>query len=143
MSNKRYTIEKDDFYEDQYNKLLALHKRFKKRAFDILSGRNRNVFIMNGYVIKLPRNIYGAIDNEWEGCISNANDDPEEIRYARTRLAYFNGVPIIFMEYVEYASNEKMKTVLGKVPSWTLSVDCGQVGFNKKGKLLAFDYGRT
>lgn len=142
MSNKRYTIDKIDFYEDQYKELLALHKRFKSRAHAILSGRNRNVFIMNGYVVKLPRNVNGAIDNEWEGSISNSNDNQECVRYARTRLALFKDIPIIFMEYVEFASSKKMKEILGKVPDWTMSVDCGQVGFNKHGKLLAFDYGR-
>lgn len=26
-------------------------------------------------------------------------------------------------------------------PDWTYSVDCGQVGFTRRGRLVAFDYG--
>lgn len=39
---------------------------------------------------------------------------------------------------MEYATDEIIEAKLGSVPDWGGSVDCDQVGFNKKGKLVAF-----
>lgn len=121
--------------------IRSLHKRWLKKANRIEYGRNRIVYIFTTYVIKLPTCLDGFSDNDWEGSISNANDDPEEIRYARTRLIYKNEIPILYMEYVVYACEKTITKRLGYYPYWVNSVDCGQVGFNKKGKLVAFDYG--
>lgn len=41
------------------------------------------------------------------------------------------------MEYIEPITSFKDK----KLPDWINSVDGGQVGYNKKGLLLAYDYG--
>jgi hypothetical protein len=121
--------------------LLRLHQRFAKRCVDYTFGRNRGVFVMPGnYVVKIPKNGDGCTDNDWEGSISNGEDSSEEdVQYARTRLFYYkednNLIPIVFMEYVEYHCDYKNQ------PDWVASVDCGQVGYNKKGRLVAFDYG--
>lgn len=126
--------------------LVKLHKRYAKRALACYGGRNRNVFKMpGGYVVKLPSGFDGIQDNDWEGSISNSPEgtgfDCGYIQYARTRMCYYKEVPIVFMEYVEYKNKNQIIELFGKEPDWCLSVDCGQVGVNKGGRLVAFDYG--
>ena len=100
---------------------------------------------MGKYVVKVPRNRDGIRDNDWEGSISNGpNSNPlQDIQYARTRMHYWNEIPIVFMEYVEYANDAKVLSILGESPNWTWSVDGGQVGMNRRNQLVAFDYGCT
>lgn len=137
-------IHKPDFNKEGYKALRFLYKKYMKKSKGKFSvGRNRIVFILpTNIVVKIPITLAGFGDNDWEGSIRNSNDDPEEIRYARTRMTYYDGdIPIVFMEYVQYANDEKIQSILGYVPDWTMSVDCGQVGFNSRNKLVAFDYG--
>lgn len=42
------------------------------------------------------------------------------------------------MEYVDHWSNLHHST--GELDNWCLKVDCCQVGYNKKGNLVAFDF---
>src|SRR5882757_6407469 len=92
--------------------LSELHARYAKRAIEVYGGRNRNVFRMpGGYVVKVPSCFNGLTDNDWEGSISNAPenvDNSEYVQYARTRLAYYKEVPIVFMEYVEFTTMSKL-----------------------------------
>lgn len=135
-------VDKDEFTEEYASLIDTICKRYLPRALDILTGRHRNVFIFKNYVIKIPRNINGLADNDWEGSISNAEDgDPEDVQFARTRMVYYKGIPIVFMERADWATRDEIAARLGYEPDWTGSVDCGQVGFNKQGKLVAFDYG--
>ena len=138
----RFHIDEDPLDDNEVGLFHQLSVRYSSRCLSIFEGRTRNVFNFGKYVVKVPKNFYGVIDNEWEGCVSNSEDcDPEDVQYARTRLDYWKGVPVVFMEYVEYASDEQISKRLGYVPEWTMSVDCGQVGFNRKGRLVAYDYG--
>lgn len=124
----------------------AIHEltiRFKKRALQIDEGRNRRVFVFSKYVIKIPITYNGITDNDWEGSISNTNDDPDEIRYPRTRLTYWEALPIVLMERVTLVTTAAIKARLGSCPDWVNSVDGGQVGFTRDGRLVAFDYGLT
>ena len=136
-----YYIDKADFNSVGLRIITGLHERFAARCREVWMGRNRNAFDMGRYVVKVPKNLNGFADNDWEGSVSNANDDPEEVRYARTRLAYVEDVPIVFMEKVVPVTSPEIIARLGFEPDWTNSVDCGQVGFARDGRLVAFDYG--
>lgn len=136
-----YIIDSDDFCPEGLAVITALHDRYAGRCLQVFMGRNRNVFDMGNYVVKIPKNLDGFADNDWEGSISNANDDPEEIRYARTRMVEVSEVPVVFMERVEHASTAETIARLGFEPDWVGSVDCGQVGFTRDGRLVAYDYG--
>jgi hypothetical protein len=132
--------------EDVDGLIYELHQRYMKRAIGCSGGRNRNVFIMpGGYVVKLPKNFAGIGDNDWEGSVSNTEDstnDPYHIQYPKTRLGYYAGdIPVVFMEFVEALTHAGIVERLGYYPDWVLSVDCGQVGVNKGGRLVAYDYG--
>jgi hypothetical protein len=119
--------------------------RYLSRSKEIWCGRNRVVFDMGTYVVKLPRHALGFGDNDWEGSISNGSDSTsEDVQYARTRLYYYKGIhgikiPLLFMERVD--SDIWKDKHYKDFPDWVGSVDGGQVGYNKQGKLVAFDYG--
>lgn len=126
--------------------LLALYERYFDRANSMTYGRNRAVFFFDKFVVKLPMNWGGVGDNDWEGSISNGPDAEScswQVLFARTRLAYVNQYPIVFMERVEHAKYNDLRQLYGKVPDWVGCVDCGQVGFTRSGKLVAYDYGRN
>ncbi len=116
-----------------------LFDRFANRCEEFSSGRNRAVFIFPKYVVKLPTCGDGCADNDWEGSICGS--EPDKIQYARTRLVYHHDIPIVFMERVEYASTKNMRAKLGHEPEWVHSVDCSQVGWTRKGRLVAYDFG--
>ena len=128
--------------------IVRLFKRYLAKGVPYECGRNRCTFIFRTYVVKLPLTDYGISDNDWEGSVSNDPDFTPEpgtedwyIQYARTRLAQVGSVPVLLMERVEYATYATIMEREGKEPDWIASVDCGQVGYNKSGKLVAFDYG--
>ena len=114
--------------------LLSLHKRYGKKCEAIEYGRNRATYIFKNYVVKIPISFDGFVDNDWEGSV-------KADVYARTRLAYYKDIPVVFMETIIYADNKTIKNILSFVPDWVYSIDCGQVGFNRKNELLAFDFG--
>lgn len=133
--------------EDVDGALLRLHQRYMKRAVAAFGGRNRNVFSMpGGYVVKLPRNLDGIIDNDWEGSVSNTPEslnDPDYEQYPKTRMVYQGDVPVVFMEFILALTSEEIVARFGSEPDWVWSIDGGQVGVNKNGRLVAFDYGLT
>lgn len=108
------------------------------------SGRNRAVYLLPGgkYVIKIPINALGLADNDEEHCFRHMKDPwaKKERVFARCRL--IPGTFLLVMEYVEDASYQEIRNKLGKVPEWVGCIDSGQVGFNRQGKLVAYDYGR-
>jgi len=108
------------------------------------SGRNRDVYLLPGgrHVLKVPRNEAGIGDNYFENSFKNLKDPWEKKYkiYARCRLFCGN---LLIMEYVKPASIRMIKYVLGYVPKWVDCIDCAQVGFNKHGRLLCYDYGQN
>lgn len=126
-------------------RVAALHHRFAARALSVAGGRNRNTFLMPGnYVVKLPKSWEGYGDNDWEGSISNAEENlnsPYHVQYPKTRLLYVEDIPILFMEKVKPIYEKELIDLFEEIPDWVHCVDCGQVGITKKGRLVAFDYG--
>lgn len=119
--------------------ITQLFNRYIPRATGVTSGRNRVVFHMGRYVVKLPMNYGGVADNDWEGSVRHSQD-PREAKYARTRMVYFGEIPVVFMEYVKSTGYSDLRN-LGPVPKWVDGIDCQQVGFNRRGQLVAYDYG--
>jgi hypothetical protein len=131
-----------DFYynpslnETAYN----LFKRLKKKYPRYEIGRNRLVLFSKFAVIKVPLNDDGLCDNDWEGSIvggkaykqSNIN----EICYPNTKYLVLDGLICVMMEKV-IVSNEGYD----ELPDWVKFIDCGQVGYDRSGRLVAYDYG--
>jgi hypothetical protein len=117
-------------------KVEELNRFFKAKGKYLGSGRNRAVYqLRKDYVIKVPINEDGFADNFNEDrAYHRRRNEP----LAAARMVYADksdGIPLLVMEYVEPVKSFK------DLPSWVYSIDSMQVGYNRKGKLVAYDYG--
>ncbi len=97
-------------------------------------GSNRRVYKHGDFVIKYPINDKGFGDNVHEAYIYKKSLTYKYyIQYAKCRLVCKHFC-ILIMEYV-------IQIPYKDQPEWAQAVDCGQVGINKRGKIVAYDYG--
>ena len=98
------------------------------------AGRNRAVFLTPSgkFVIKIPLNIAGNSDNYIEG--KKKNDD---FPLPNSKYLEINGFSCVMMEYVEQLKISDATNI----PWWANYVDSMQVGYTRKGRLVAYDYG--
>lgn len=122
-----------------YNLLLEFDERFRYLGV----GRNRATFVTGRgrYVIKVPITVEGMNDNYREAQLYDLySEDPEAYygAYGRARLHHIMpaGIPVLFMEYLD-------PTTLSydELPNWVKTIDSGQVGWDREGRLKAYDYG--
>lgn len=150
MTHQKGSCQVNDFkVEDSFSGGFDSKARNKKankimnslsKKYEVLSiGRNRIVFKLKSgnYVLKFPLSNNGETDNDWEGSVCINNEDPEEVQYPRTKWVCYNGFVCVVMDYIDETVSDK------ELPDWVYSVDNQQVGLNRKGRLVAFDYGLT
>lgn len=117
----------------------AIHA--KPERFTYLSaGRHRMAFldIRTDFVVKIAHNIDGIQANREEvSSFRNRNSNSLPMAKCYSWVIVEDCPIAIVMEYVEMA---KDRYTLSIIHPWVWSVDCGQVGYNKQGKLVAFDY---
>lgn len=124
--------------ETAYN----LFKRLKKKYPKYEEGRNRLVFFSKFVVIKIPLNEDGITDNEYESSVMGGKAftkiwvKPEYNTYPNTKFLELDGLWCVMMKKVKptYESYDEL-------PNWVGFIDCGQVGYDRSGKLVAYDYG--
>jgi len=94
-------------------------------------GRNRSVYLLPSglYVVKFPKNNWGVHENYVESRSCKRDDYLYRWQKAKCRLA---GLWLI-MEYVSQVPYDEL-------PDWSKYVDGGQVGLNRKGEYVAYDY---
>lgn len=121
--------------------LYDLHKRYIERYGIPKCGRNRATYIANNYVIKLPISQNGFVDNEWEGSLIAKKGKSA----ARTRLIYNRvkgfEIPILLMEKVVELTWKEIESIGNSAIQIAYATDCLQVGLNKSGDVVAYDYG--
>jgi hypothetical protein len=131
-------------YPVTHNYDRAIHEA--KKLYPYLgSGRHRSVYdLQDGWVLKLPYCATGVRANEEEFdaytkmiAAGNVWGNYNPV-YAQCSLLVFHGVLAVRMEKVEVDiyGRQDMTREYG----WIASVDCGQVGWTKDGRLVAFDY---
>ena len=122
-----------DFKDEVLNNIsLELLKKLNEKYEYVGRGRNRIVFKSKSgkYVIKVPRNFEGGSDNF---CETKKIDFGFPV--PKSRRIMLGDFCCVIMEYVEHASFKENKS-----PDWVPWIDCGQVGYNRKGELVAYDY---
>jgi hypothetical protein len=98
-------------------------------------GRERIAFQMARVVAKLPLNMSGVAANALERTgfrrtLAGKTDCP----VAACRVLHnADGVPILLMRTVDPVVSTQ------DLPAWTLWIDCGQVGLDRRGRLVAYD----
>lgn len=104
-------------------------------------GTGRVTYISKTVVFKVPISDFGFRNNDIEASILSIHENtPYEIPIAYSRHLPNCEIPIVVMEKVKELTLTEIKDKLGEIPSFVSAVDMGQVGLNKKGKLVAFDY---
>lgn len=92
-------------------------------------GRNRVVFKLSAdNVIKVPLNYNGVCDNSYEAF----NKKDVEYGIPRSKAFTLSSITLLVMEYIQHVQ-------LDNPPEWSDYIDCRQIGYNKKGQLLAYD----
>lgn len=100
----------------------------------LASGHFRYAYLHKGYVIKVPRNKRGQQDNELESSLYASSDHGQsgEFRFARCRLTARGW---LVMERVDPIEDGDYP-----FPDWAKKIDWKQVGFDRNGRLAAYDY---
>lgn len=120
-------------------KLLSILKQVIKEheeKYEFLGkGGQRIVFLKNkSTVIKVPLSFDGMLANESEARLYKKYKKNGEIPYAKCKLiTHAEGVSLLEMEWVD-------DRCIDKYPKWSEFVDCQQIGYDRNGKLVAFDY---
>jgi len=101
-------------------------------------GRNRIVFFGKNHVLKFPTCSTGMLDNDWEGsvCVADEKGSENDI-WPITRWLEIGEFICCMMQKVEPVMFVDYSTM----PDWVGSIDGGQVGWTRKGKLVAYDFG--
>jgi len=111
----------------------ALQILARKYGRPIDAGRNRLVFSTGrGFVLKFPRSLNGEADNNYEG----RHRGPTK---ARSRRVEFMGFCCVMQERLQRLHHDVKRP--RNLPVWVDSVDCAQVGYDRQGRLKAYDYG--
>lgn len=100
-------------------------------------GRNRAVYQRGSYVVKVPLREEGIADNYHEARVYKERRTQQaegSIQYARCRLLG----DLLVMEYAMYpgpGTDETGYLSYENGPDWMAYVDCGQVGYNRRGQV--------
>jgi hypothetical protein len=130
-----------EFDGDPYHAItLKQINLYRKKYGEPSVGRTRAVFDRgDGYVVKVPINGEGFAANSREVITSEAEDPYTPVADCYHDTVYdvsSEGVSVLVMEKLTFDGVPKSYKDL---PDWVMSVDGGQVGYNKKGELVAFD----
>lgn len=112
------------------NTVSNLLSRFISKYGNPHCGRNRATFLSKYCCFKIPLNADGEINNKTE-------DSFRSPITSTSKLLIIDGIICLMQEKltpVDYDYNESELT------EWSHLIECGQIGFNRKGVLKAFDY---
>ena len=103
-------------------------------------GRNRATYALGPrHVLKIPVNEDGMYDNSSEAEQWRRRREHSSFPIARCRiLLNKDGLPLLVMERV-VPTEPKPRPAM---PDWVYSIDCQQVGYTRKGALVAYDFSR-
>lgn len=142
MSNMEYIKRQMvEFEGDPYHAItLKQINLYRKKYGEPEVGRTRAVFDRgDGFVVKVPINGEGFAANHREVLTSEVEDPYTPVADCRHDTVYDAspaGVSVLVMEKLSF---EGVPRGYANLPDWVMSVDGGQVGYNKKGELVAFD----
>lgn len=116
--------------------LLDLHKRMVAKFGLPEIGTSRAAYMSKTVVFKVPTTPDGFRDNDWEASLISIPDMP----IARSRHLPNCDIPVVVMERVQPCGPQEIVDRLGAVPDFVSAVDMAQVGWTRKGRLVAYDY---
>ncbi len=132
-----------DAWELKYNFITELLNEKGLRYVD--SGSTRDTYMSKSglFVVKVPRDPVFQDDN-YNEAITYKNTGgigwDDETRYAKCRLFTFHGVKLVIMETVEVIRHPEWYEAPLDLPEWINYLDNKQVGYDRQGRLVAYDY---
>ena len=108
-------------------KLKHIGEGRHRRTYSTPSGRS---------VVKFATCRRGWSCNDLEAFLFAKYVSEKPTIFARCRMIVLGGVECLLMEHV----NEINGFGTPGLPPWVSSIDCGQVGYTRRGKLVAYDY---
>lgn len=117
--------------------LLDLHVAMMRKYGKPLCGTGRAVYISKFVVFKIPLNEAGFRANDVEISLCYV----PEIPLAHTRYVKAKGIEVLAMQRVKEVTYDQIIEREGFMPKFVSAVDMAQVGYTRKNKLVAFDYG--
>lgn len=98
-------------------------------------GRHRRGYLTKSgrYVLKVPIHPLGELANRLEADDYKNDNFLGKEYLARCKIVIIDNIECLLMDRVTSAGEEEL-------PDWTGFVDCGQVGYNCHGKLVAYDW---
>ena len=129
MGNRFATTLSKETWKTVYNLYKILKQKYGE---PVACGGTRLVFSSGRFVFKLPINDFGFSANNWEA--TRYKERHNHFPLAKCRIIVVKNIPIIVMEFVKPV-DEMDK------PEWADFVDCQQVGRNRAGDIVAYDYG--
>lgn len=119
----------DHFYDKWYIQAIKLENELLEKGWKYIgSGSSRRVLKRGNVVLKIPSNEIGVRGNKKEFSLYKENKNN---RYAPCRLINH----CLMMRAVEDLYHRK------DLPSWAFELNDGpQVGVDKSGKILVYDY---
>lgn len=121
--------------------LAEIERHFKRKGYKYVDEGAFRVVLSksNKYVIKVPINEEGISCNLIEELMYKGYNQEENL--AQCEIFYFKGIPILKMEYVMHWVDAGIPE--SKLPKWANKIDHQQVGLNRSGKLVCYDYGNN
>jgi hypothetical protein len=115
----------------------VIEKFIEKHGLRLIGqGRHRRTYLSKSgkYVVKLPINNNGEDANQQE--LNSYQNNPQN--KARCRLIWIMSKPVLLMEVVQpwWEVGDDIDTL----PDWVRRIDAYQAGYNRKNKLVAWDY---
>ena len=93
-------------------------------------GRNRATFISKNFVIKIPLNNEGEVNNSVEANFISDNT-------AKGRLLVLNGFTCVIQEKITTLNDQ---VDFNLFPEWVKNIDSCQVGYDANGNIKAYDF---
>ena len=142
IDNMRYVKRQMQEFEGHpyYDITLKQINLYRRKYGEPEVGRTRAVFDRgDGYVVKVPINGESFAANSREARTSEADNPYTPVAECYHDTVYDvdpDGVSVLVMEKLNF---EGVPRSYRDLPDWVGSVDCGQVGYNRKGELVAYD----
>lgn len=142
LNNQVIRDQMEEFEGDPYHTQIRRQiDHYTRQYGQPLLGRTRAVFDRgDGYMVKVAMNGEGLMANRSEILTHEEPDSYIPVAPCRMETDYSvvpEGMEVLVMEKVDIkgASHLSYK----EMPDWVGSVDCGQVGYDSKGRLVAYD----
>lgn len=119
-----YVLDKMD------TKYVELYSLLFSKYNGVVNCGNRRVcfYTDRGFVVKMPWRIKGELDN-----LIEAREYNKDKNFAKCKLVIIKEIPVLVMEEVYPVDSSNL-------PEWCKEIDSSQVGINRAGKLVAYDY---